>query len=136
MLTRLDLALAPGHWDVLEPGTLNAAIALIASINPQTELEALLAVQIVATGFAGLKLMQRGQSHLEEAYISVYGGYGTRLLRLQLELIQAHSTSTGAVTNRPSKSDMCISIPVPRGWSASSIRGRTAAWGRWQPGAG
>jgi len=81
MLTRLDLALAPGHWDVLEPGTLNAAIALIASINPQTELEALLAVQIVATGFAGLKLMQRGQSHLEEAYISVYGGYGTRLLR-------------------------------------------------------
>jgi len=89
MLTRLDLALAPGHWDVLEPGTLNAAIALIASINPQTELEALLAVQIVATGFAGLKLMQRGQSHLEEAYISVYGGYGTRLLRLQLELIQA-----------------------------------------------
>jgi len=89
MLTRLDLALAPGHWDVLEPGTLNAAIALIASINPQTELEALLAVQIVATGFAGLKLMQRGQSHLEEAYISVYGGYATRLLRLQLDLIQA-----------------------------------------------
>jgi hypothetical protein len=26
---------------------------------------------------------------LEEAYISVYGGYATRLLRLQLELIQA-----------------------------------------------
>ena len=82
-------ALKHGLYTVLEPGTLNAAIALIASINPQTELEALLAVQIVATGFAGLKLMQRGQSHLEEAYISVYGGYGTRLLRLQLELIQA-----------------------------------------------
>src|SRR5258707_55103 len=47
MLTRLDLALAPGHWDVLEPGILNAAIALIASINPQTELEALLAVPVV-----------------------------------------------------------------------------------------
>jgi len=58
-------------------------------INPQTELEALLAVQIVAAGFAGLKFLQRGQSHLEEAYISVYGGYGTRLLRLQLDLIQA-----------------------------------------------
>ena len=51
--------------------------------------EALLAVQIVATGFAGLKFLQHGQSHLEEAYISVYGGYATRLLRLQLDIIQA-----------------------------------------------
>src|SRR6266480_1952710 len=89
MLTQLDSVLAPGPWDVLEPGTLNAAIAIIASVKPQTELEALLAVQIVAAGFAGLKFLQRGQSHLEEAYISVYGGYGTRLLRLQLDLIQA-----------------------------------------------
>ncbi len=89
MLTQLDSALAPGPWDVLERGTLNAAIAIVASVKPQTELEALLAVQIVATGFAGLKFLQRGQSHLEEAYISVYGGYSTRLLRLQLDLIQA-----------------------------------------------
>ena len=34
-------------------------------------------------------MVVRGQRHLEEAYIGVYGGYGTRLLRLQLELIQA-----------------------------------------------
>ena len=99
MLNLLGLALAPGAWDQLEPGTLNAAIAIIASVKPQTELEALLAVQIVATGFAGLKFLQRGQSH---------------------------STSTGAVTSRPSKPDMCIFIPAPRGWSASSIRGRAA----------
>jgi hypothetical protein len=89
MLTRLVTALAPGPWDVLEAGTLNAAIALIASVKPQTELEALLAVQIAATGFASLKFLQLGQRHLEDAYIEVYGGYGTRLLRLQLELIQA-----------------------------------------------
>jgi hypothetical protein len=89
MLTRLETALAPGPWDVLEAGTLNAAIALIASVKPQTELEALLAVQIAATGFASLKFLQLGQRHLEDAYIEVYGGYGTRLLRLQLELIQA-----------------------------------------------
>ena len=31
MLTQLDSALAPGPWDVLEPGTFNAAIAIIAS---------------------------------------------------------------------------------------------------------
>jgi hypothetical protein len=89
MLTRLDWALAPGPWDDVDPTTLNAALAVIASVKPQTELEALLAVQIVATGFAGLKFLQRGQSHLGEAHISVYGGYANRLLRLQLDLIQA-----------------------------------------------
>ena len=89
MLTRLETALAPGPWDVLEAGTLNAAIAVIASVKPQTELEALLAVQIAATGFASLKFLKLGQRHLEDAYIEVYGGYATRLMRLQLELIQA-----------------------------------------------
>src|SRR3954453_24068017 len=89
MLTRLVTALAPGPWDVLEASTLNAAIALIASVKPQTELEALLAVQIAATGFASLKFLKLGQRHLEDAYIEVYGGYATRLMRLQLELIRA-----------------------------------------------
>ena len=68
---------------------LYAAIALIASVKPQTELEALLAVQIAATGFASLKFLKLGQRHLEDAYIDVYGGYATRLMRLQLELIRA-----------------------------------------------
>src|SRR5215475_9949854 len=48
-----------------------------------------LSKQCTSTGFAGLKFLQHGQRHLEEAYITVYGGYGTRLLRLQNELIQA-----------------------------------------------
>ena len=65
--------------------------------------EALLAVQIVATGFAGLKFLQHGQSHLEEAYISVYGGYATRLLRLQLDIIQALDKQPArSQTERPS----------------------------------
>src|SRR5436305_4218392 len=68
MLSQLCSALAPGHWDHLEPRTLNAAIALIASVKPQTELEALLAVQIVATGFAALNFLRRGQMVLEEAF--------------------------------------------------------------------
>ena len=89
MLTQLEWVLAPGPWDQLQPATLNAAIAIIASVKPQNELEALLAVQIVAAGFAGLKFLQHGQRHLEEAYIEVYGGFGTRLLRLQLQLIEA-----------------------------------------------
>ncbi len=73
---------------MLDEATLNAAIALVASVKPQTELEALIAVQIVATGFAGLKFLKHSQRHLDEAFIGVYGGYATRLLRLQLELIR------------------------------------------------
>ena len=66
MLTQLTRALAPGPYHVLKAATLNAAIALIASIKPQTELEAQLAVQIVAAGFAGLKFLQHSQRHLDE----------------------------------------------------------------------
>jgi hypothetical protein len=88
MLTQLVSALRPGPFDVLEEPTLNAAIALIASVRPQTELEALIAVQIVVTGFAALKFLKHSQRHLDEAFIGVYGGYATRLLGLQLELIR------------------------------------------------
>jgi hypothetical protein len=88
MLAQLTSTLAPGPHDAVEPSTLNAAIAVISSLKPQSELEALIAVQIVATGFAGLKFLQHSQRHLDEAFIGVYGGYATRLLRLQLELIK------------------------------------------------
>jgi hypothetical protein len=88
MLTKLVSALCPGPHDVLEEATLNAAIALIASMEPRSELEALVAVQIAATAFAGLKFLEFSQRHLDETFIGVYGGYAIRLLRLQLDLIQ------------------------------------------------
>jgi hypothetical protein len=53
MLTRLDSVLTPSAWESLESGTLNAAIAIIASLKPQTELEALLAVQVSSFWIAG-----------------------------------------------------------------------------------
>ncbi len=80
MVTQLILALRPGPHDVLDEQTLNAAIALIASVGPQSELEALLAVQIAATAFAGLKFLKHSQRHLDETFIGVYGGFATRLL--------------------------------------------------------
>jgi hypothetical protein len=85
----LITALRPGPFDHLDETTLNAAIALISSINPQTELDALIAVQIAATGFAGLKFLRQSQHHMDETYVGVYGGYATKLLRLQVDLIQA-----------------------------------------------
>ena len=89
MLGKLITALRPGPFDHLDEATPNAAIAIISSINPQTELAALIAVQIVATGFAGLKFIRQSQHHMDEIYIDVYGGHAAKLLRLQLDLVQA-----------------------------------------------
>ena len=89
MLGKLITALRPGPFDHLDETTLNAAIAVISSLNPQTELAALMAVQIVATSFVGLKFLSQSQRHMDEIYIDVYGGFATKLFRLQLEMIQS-----------------------------------------------
>jgi len=81
--------LRPGRLQVLDEATLNAAIALIASVQPRSELEAVIAVQIAAAAFAGLEFLESGQRHLEEPYIRIDGGCATRLLRLKLELSEA-----------------------------------------------
>jgi hypothetical protein len=88
MLGKLVEALRPGPFDALDEASLNAAIALVASVNPQTELEAILAVEIAATGFTGLKFLRQSQRHMDEIFIGVYGGYAMKLLRLQLELVE------------------------------------------------
>jgi hypothetical protein len=89
MLGKVVEALKPTPWDELEEATLNAALAIIASAHCRSELEALLAVEIVATGFAGLRFLRQSQKHMTEDYISTYGPYANKLLRLQLDLIQA-----------------------------------------------
>jgi hypothetical protein len=53
ILGKLVEALRPSPFDQLEEPTLNAALAVIDSMHPQSELEALLAVQIIAAGFSG-----------------------------------------------------------------------------------
>jgi hypothetical protein len=58
--------------------TLNAALAIIDSMQPRSELQALLAVQIIATGFAGLRFLRQSHRQMTEDYIDVYGGYALR----------------------------------------------------------
>ncbi len=89
MFGKLVAALRPNPFEQLDEATLNAAIALIASMKPETELEAMLAVEIAATGFAGQKFLRQSQHHLDELYIGVYGTFAVKLLRLQLEMIHA-----------------------------------------------
>jgi hypothetical protein len=48
-----------------------------------------MAVQIVATGFSGLRFLRQSHRLMTEDFIRVYGGYAIKLLRLQTALIQA-----------------------------------------------
>jgi hypothetical protein len=89
ILGKLVEALRPSPFDHLEEPTLNAGLALIHSMHPRSELEALMAVQIVATGFSGLRFLRQSHRHMTEDFIDVYGGYATKLLKLQLDMIQA-----------------------------------------------
>jgi hypothetical protein len=47
---------------------------------------AVLAVQVIATGFSGLRLLRQSQQHMTEEFIDVYGNYAIKLLRLQNDL--------------------------------------------------
>ena len=89
ILGKLVEALRPSPFDKLDEPTLNAGLALISSIQPRSEMEALIAVQIVATGFSGLRFLRQSQSHMTKEFIDVYGGFAITLLRLQTDLIQA-----------------------------------------------
>src|SRR5207302_10096871 len=88
ILGKLVEALRPGLYDQLEEATLNAALATIDSMRPRSELQALLAVQIIATGFAGLRFLRQSHRQMTEDFINVYGNYAIKLLRLQNEMIQ------------------------------------------------
>jgi hypothetical protein len=63
-------ALRPGLYDQLEEATVNAALATIDSMQPRSELQALLAVQIIATGFAGLRLLRQSQRQSPAAKVA------------------------------------------------------------------
>jgi hypothetical protein len=89
MLGKVVEALKPSPFDKLEEPTFNAALAIIDSVQCRSELEALIAVEIVATGFSGLRFLRQSHKNMTEEYVSVYGNYANKLLRLQLDLIQA-----------------------------------------------
>ena len=66
ILGKLVEALRPGLYDQLEEATLNAALATIDSMQPRSELQAVLAVQIIATGFAGLRFLRQSHRQMTE----------------------------------------------------------------------
>jgi hypothetical protein len=76
------------RFATLDEPTLNAALAIIDSVQCRSELEAFIAVEIVATGSSGLRFLPQSHKNMTEEY-GVYGNYANKLLRLQFDLIQA-----------------------------------------------
>jgi hypothetical protein len=89
MLGKLVEAMRPNPSDQLDEPTLNAGLAIINSMQPRSEFEALMTVQIVATAFSGMRFLRQSHRHMTEDFIDVYGGYAIKLLRLQADLIRA-----------------------------------------------
>ena len=87
MMGKLIAGLRPNHFDNLDEATLNAALVVIASFKPKSEIEALIATQVAVAGFAAFRMLSLSQRHLSDENIAVYGGYGIRLLKIQNELI-------------------------------------------------
>jgi hypothetical protein len=88
MMGKVISGLRPNAYDLLEEATLNAALATVASLRPESEIEALMCVQLVIAGFSALRMMELSQRHLGEENIAVYGGYANRLLKLQSDLLK------------------------------------------------
>ena len=88
MMGKLISGLRPNPFDVLEEATLNAAIAVIASIKATSELEALLATQSTVAAFSAFRMLELSQRHLGEENIAVYGTFAVKLIRLQNEMIE------------------------------------------------
>ena len=106
LLGKLMEALRPNPFDNLQEPTLNAALALIDSIQPRSEMEPLIAVQIVATGKASTT-WTRASSTSMAATPSSYSNCKLTCCK--------HSIGIGAVTTRPSRSTTFTFIRAARG---------------------
>jgi hypothetical protein len=88
MMGKVISGLRPNAYDLLEEATLNAALATIASLRPDTEIDALMCVQLVIAGFSALRMLELSQRHLGEENVAVYSGYANKLIKLQNDLLQ------------------------------------------------
>jgi len=63
MMGKVISGLRPNSYDLLEEATLNAALATIASLQPESEMDALMCVQAVIAGFSALRMLELSQRH-------------------------------------------------------------------------
>jgi hypothetical protein len=61
MVGKLISGLRPNPYDLLGETTLNAALATVASLRPESEIDALMCVEIVIAGFSALRMLELSQ---------------------------------------------------------------------------
>jgi hypothetical protein len=88
MMGKLICGQRPNPYDQLGEATLNAALATVASVRSESEIEALISVQLVIAGFSALRMIELSERHLGEENIAVYGGSANKLIKLQNDLLQ------------------------------------------------
>src|ERR1700676_1380656 len=88
MMGKVISGLRPNPYDPLGEATPNAALATIAPLRPESEIDALMSVQAVIAGFSALRMFELSQRHLGEENVAVYGGYASKLIKLQNDLLQ------------------------------------------------
>jgi hypothetical protein len=86
--------------------------------QPRSEMEALMALQIVATGLSGLRFLRQSQHHMDESFIEIYGGYAMKLLKMQNELLQTLDRHRRGHKQSVQARDVHIHSGA-QGWSAS-----------------
>jgi hypothetical protein len=86
LLGKLIEGLRPGPHDSLQEATLNAALAIVDSLQPESENQALLAVEIVIVSFAAQRFLRQSQHSMMREYVDLYGNYAAKLFRIEAEL--------------------------------------------------
>jgi len=90
LLGKLVEGLRPGPFDSLQEATLNAALAIVDSLQARSEHEALMAVEIAITSFTGQRFLRQSQQSMMREYVDLYGNFAVKLLRLHGELLRAY----------------------------------------------
>jgi hypothetical protein len=85
LLGKLLTGLQPGPFDAVDEATLNATLAVIDSLQPESEHQALLAVEIVIKSFTAQKFLRMSQHMLTAEFVELYGKYAIQLFRLEHE---------------------------------------------------
>jgi hypothetical protein len=86
ILRQLIKGLHPGPFGGLDEATLNAALATVDSLQPDTEHLALLAVEIVVVSFRAQRFLQLSGTSLMREHVDLYGNYAIKIFRVEGEL--------------------------------------------------
>jgi hypothetical protein len=90
VMGKLMTGLRPGPHDTLAEATLNAALAVIDSLQPTSEYQALMAVEIVIVDSQAHEFLRLSRRSLTREYVDLYGNHAVKLLRVKADLLRTY----------------------------------------------